>query len=212
VSINTQLSSFLYRHTGEDGDDADLDDPSAIDDPKKAAQLAKKKKKKKKNKDLQLNQVENLKSNLEKHLVEINNLFGRRRNNNDQLFTEDADDGNSSDSEEDDALAKQLAALKKLLFTNEAILKGHDNEDLLDDADKLEALLEGDGKESPDEAMAKLREERQRQEQEDIDKLNAWNEGEDAKFEQNMDAANEKILQSLFDKNDTVLQQQIQSA
>jgi len=65
VSINTELSSFLYRHTGEDGDDAELDDQTG---PKKTAAQAlkeqKKKKKNKKKKDLSLNEVEDLKSNL----------------------------------------------------------------------------------------------------------------------------------------------------
>lgn len=62
VSINTELSSFLYRHTGEDGDDADLDDPLAKNkNPVQALKELKKKKKKKKQKDLSINQVEDLK-------------------------------------------------------------------------------------------------------------------------------------------------------
>ena len=163
VSINTELSSFLYRHTGEADDDADLNDPTVANDPAKAQDLKKKKKKKKK--DLSVNQVEDLKSNLQKHLVEINNLFGKRRGQN-ELFTEDNEAANSSDSDDDDALAKQIAALKKLLTTNEAILKGVENDDNFKDDDDIDAL-DGDGlgsKDGPEMAMQKLREERIRAE------------------------------------------------
>jgi hypothetical protein len=106
-----------------------------------------------------------------------------------------------------------LAALKKLLFTNESILKGEDNDDLLKDEDNLDGLDDsGAGKASTEKEMEKLRDERLKAEQDEIDKLNDWNDRQDAKFESNMEDANEKAMRNIVEKNDTVLQQQIQSA
>jgi len=131
---------------------------------------------------------------------------------NNELFNDD-DALLSDESDDDEALAKQLAALKKLLFTNEAILKGEDNEDLLKDDDNLDAL-DGDGlgKDSTEKAMEKLREERLKAEQDEIDKLNDWNAQQDANFEKNMEDANELAMRKIAEKNNTVLQQQIASA
>ena len=95
----------MYRHTGEDGEDADLDDPLARGKNPVQAMKELKKKKKKKKKDLSINQVEDLKQNLQNHLAELNKLFGKNRANQQQLF--DQDDGVlSDDSDEDEALAK----------------------------------------------------------------------------------------------------------
>jgi hypothetical protein len=103
-----------------------------------------------------LNQVEDLKSNLQKHLNELNSLLGKRHR--DELFDEDNEQANSSDSDEDEMLAKQISALKKLLGTNEAILKGEENEDLLKDDDNFDGL-DGDGKDG-EAAMDRIRRER----------------------------------------------------
>jgi hypothetical protein len=65
------------------------------------------------------------------------------------------------ESDEDEALAKQIASLKKLLINNETILKGEDNEDLLDDGDALDGLDgDGVGKDTADKQMEKIRQER----------------------------------------------------
>lgn len=98
VSINTEAESFTFRHMGrEEDDDEDLDNQMNED----AKKLGKRKKKTKKNKDLQLPQVEDLKDRLQKHLIEIQKLVGRKYTNEDDLLSDDDDDNLSSDDNEE---------------------------------------------------------------------------------------------------------------
>ena len=121
----------------------------------------KKSKKKKKNKDISINQVEDLKDSLQKHLKEINKLFGKKTIQQDNLFSDASEESSDDDG---DALNKQIAALKKLINSNAAVLKGEigpegametENLDILDD--------EGDdkAKESAEVAAESLNKKRQ---------------------------------------------------
>ena len=118
VSLNTESSSFLFRHQGRDEEDSDeVDNRQVID----AEVLQKPKKKKKKNRDITLSQVEDLKDNLAKHLREINKLFGKKTINQGNIFS---DDDEQSSDDDNDALNRHIADLKKLVDQNAALLKG----------------------------------------------------------------------------------------
>ena len=82
---------------------------------------------------MQLPDVEDLKDRLQKHLVEISKLVGRKYTNEDELLDDDEDeeDLSSDDEEEAKALNDQIAELKRILQGNERILKGEDNDDLI---------------------------------------------------------------------------------
>jgi len=74
ISINTQSSSFLFRHQGRD--EAEEEREKALYDPEHAKKKPKKPKKKKN--DITVNKVEDLKENLGKHLQQLNKLFGKK--------------------------------------------------------------------------------------------------------------------------------------
>lgn len=130
VSINTESESFTFRHMGREEDDDEELNQQMNDDAKK---LGRKKKKRKKNKDLQLPQVEDLKDRLQKHLIEIQKLVGRKYayGDGDELLSDDEEDLSSDDDEEAAELNKQIEELKRILGANERILKGEDNDDLI---------------------------------------------------------------------------------
>ena len=68
-----------------------------------------------------MNQVEDLKDNLAKHLREINKLFGKKTIDQGNIFS---DDNEESSDDDNDALNRHIADLKKLVDQNAALLKG----------------------------------------------------------------------------------------
>jgi hypothetical protein len=178
------------------------------DDAKK---LGRRKKKSKKNKDLQLPQVEDLKDRLQKHLIEIQKLVGRKYTNEDELLSDDDEDLSSDDDEEANELNQQIAELKRILGANERILKGEDNDDLMKetegDMDGLETI--GDNKTTAADKKRKLRDAEAKVQQEELDD---WRKAEDEKFENNLENKQQDVIVDINGKKNTVLQQQIASA
>ena len=212
VSINTESDAFMFRYAGqEQEDDPEIQRQLELDAIAmgKPVKKTKKPKKKKKNNDLQLPQVENLKDKLAKHLKEINDLFGKSQDKD--LFNTGDDSQDSSDDNEDrEALNKQIAALKKLLGQNEAILKGNDPDEIEEEHSLMEGLGDlNQNKISQDEIKRRIREEEADQRHEQL--INNLEE-EDIKFEKSLEKLNQQALLSIGEKNNTVLQQQIQNA
>ena len=103
VSINAESEFLTIRQMGrEESDDEELEIKMEED----AQKLGGKKKKRNKTKDLQLPEVEDLKDRLQKHLIEIQKLVGRKYANEDELLTDDDEDNaeSSDDEAEQDAL------------------------------------------------------------------------------------------------------------
>lgn len=73
MSINTENTSIQFKHFNAG------DPEEAIEDEFDIAAVREKASKKKKTKDLQLNQVEELKDRLGKHAIELEKLFGKKR-------------------------------------------------------------------------------------------------------------------------------------
>jgi hypothetical protein len=97
VSINAEAESFTIRHMGREEDDDEELDVQMDEDSKK---IGRKRKKRKKTQDLQLPEVEDLKDRLQKHLIEIQKLVGRKYANEDELLTDDEDGDNLSSDDE----------------------------------------------------------------------------------------------------------------
>lgn len=204
MSINAEAEFFTIRHMGrEEDDDEELD--LQMDEDAKLLGL-RKKKKKRRTKDLQLPQVEDLKDRLQKHLIEIQKLVGRKYANDDELLTDDDEDNMSSDDDEEaQVLNNQIAELKRILGANERIFKGEDNDDLIKDtANEMDALEDGAQATSLGEKRKKQREQdEKRQKEEDDD----WRRQQDEKFEQNLENNTNKAIRDINGKKNTVLQQ-----
>lgn len=186
ISINTQSSSFLFRHQGRDEGEEERE--KALYDPEAAKK--KPKKKKKKTNEITVNKVEDLKENLGKHLQQLNKLFGKKTIQQDNLFSEGEEESSDDDG---DALAKQIAALKKLIDSNSALLKGEAGpESVMLDTDEIEVDQAVIGKiENEDPEIAKMKIEQKREEARQEQKIEQqnWISDQNKKFEE---AAEEK--------------------
>mmetsp|Transcript_9337 Transcript_9337/g.12693 ORF Transcript_9337/g.12693 Transcript_9337/m.12693 type:complete len:272 (-) Transcript_9337:2951-3766(-) len=203
VSINAEAESFTIRHMGREDDDEEELDIHMDEDAKRRHR----KKKRRKTKDLQLPEVEHLKDRLQKHLIEIQKLVGRKYANEDDLLTDDEDENFSSDDEvEQELLNNQITELKRMLGANENIIKGIDNEDDYNTNGDLDGLdtLGGDGDRhlNAEDKKKKQREADARQRKAELDD---WRAREDAKFEANMNENTEKTQLDLNGKKNTVL-------
>ena len=67
--------------------------------------------------------------------------MGRKYTDEDELLTDDDDNLSSDDDEEADKLNNQIAELRRMLGSNERILKGDDGEDIMKETEgDLDAL------------------------------------------------------------------------
>ena len=135
-------------------------------------------------------------------------MVGRKYTGEDELLSDESDqDLSSDDDEEADELNKQIAELKRILGANERILKGEDNDDLLEnDNEGLDGLddISGDGKYKNADKKRHQREEDIKQQKEAMDN---WQKEEDDKFEVNLEANTDNVIRDINAKKNTVLQQ-----
>ena len=178
VSLNTESSSFLFRHQGRNEQDSDGEDQRQVID---AEVLQKPKKKKKKNRDITLNQVEDLKDNLAKHLREINKLFGKKTIDQGNIFS---DDNEESSDDDNDALNRHIADLKKLVDQNAALLKGEYRPESAISSAGQDILEPGEGQGETEQQKAdRIEAERNEYQQQQKEELNQWGEEQNRKFE-----------------------------
>lgn len=121
----------------------------------------KEKKNKKKSKDLQLNQVEDLKDRLGKHAAELEKLFGRKKG-----MAIEQDEYEDSD-ESDEELEQEIDELYKLVQRHQALLKG-------EEVKIEEKAPELDDKEIEIDDAEKRRQEREQEEREKEELTQKW--------------------------------------
>lgn len=153
MSINTEVGSFMFKRQGVDieiEEEINIElgiietNINAID--KIVVNKARKKK------DLTLKDVEGVKDDLHRHLLEIRRLFKDRRgrdkesSSDDQELIKEKSDEESSDAEDDRALNRRIAGLKKMLIARTKMLRGEDiGDDLGDYGDEVGLGLGDEG-------------------------------------------------------------------
>lgn len=201
VSINTDSSSFMFRAQG-------AEDQQNIQDRLKDGIDGKKKKSKheRARTDLSLNQVENLKDNLHKHLKDIKKLRALRYGKDggqvqDELGNEISD--YTSSSEDDLNLA--IVNVKKLILNTRAVLRGEGEDEIqifTEDTKMLDAINSVEDKRQEREEAIQLRKDRLEEEQR----------VQEEKFKRKISAENNQQIQELEDMKNKVLEMQVESA
>jgi hypothetical protein len=165
VSINTDSSSFMFRAQGHDDGGKDMSE-KLVDGINKGKVVSKSAKERART-DLSLNQVENLKDALHKHLKDIRKLRALRHGKDtsaplDDDVLEDALSGDDNTSSSDEELNQNIANVKKLIWNTRAVLRGEGEEDIqifTEDTKMLDAINSNEDKRHEREEAIRLRKE-----------------------------------------------------
>ncbi len=173
---------------------------------KKDTPATKQAKRKQGQKDLSLNQVETLKNALQKHLKEINKLNTVNNGRDGKQVDDNFDDGIDSDtSSDEEELNRQIAAVKKMIQQASAVLRGEDEDIMIDDSVALDTLpQEKDVVDKTKERELALAARKKQLEAEHV-------EGEE-QYKSKIRTEGETAVAHLEDMKNKVLEQQVESA
>jgi hypothetical protein len=200
VSINTDSSSFMFRAQGND------DQQNAADRLKDGIEKKQKSKQERARTDLSLNQVENLKDNLHKHLKDIKKLRALRYGKDGgQVQDELGNDVSDYSSSSEDDLNLAISNVKKLILNTRAVLRGEGEDEIqifTEDTKMLDAINSVEDKRQEREEAIQLRKERLEEDQR----------VQEEKFKRKINNENNQQIQELEDMKNKVLEMQVESA
>ena len=146
-------------------------------------------------------------------MKEINKLFGKRTVQQDNILSDASEESSDDDGDE---LNKQIAALRKLIDSNSALLRGEAGpESVIEDDALLDDLEDGEKiktDEAPELAAMKVAQKREQIRQDQLDEQKQWVAEQNANYEKAAEEKNQRAGVQFQEKKDDVLKNQIRES